>query len=190
MSTAPRGGGGRANRKNRAIRKNRIIRIHRLYRFFRQRRQSYRQSSRQSLGSLGSPEGALIRPRRDVLRVMRSTNTRGDRDPQCASEANGVPEHSLALSLSTKRRDKVWRQSVSLIHSNCLLLLPPPRSGAAALGGRQSVSAKHPLNPTLNLTLKRHASSTRLLHFRVHPFAVASSLFSRLEICECAVIMR
>ena len=60
-----------------------------------------------------SPEGAFIRPRRDVLRIMRSPNTRGDRGSQSASEAIGVPEHSLALSLSTKRRDKVWRRSVA-----------------------------------------------------------------------------
>jgi hypothetical protein len=38
---------------------------------------------------------------------------RGDRGLQGASEANGEPEHSLALSLPTKRRDKVWRRSVA-----------------------------------------------------------------------------
>ena len=43
---------------------------------------------------------------------------------------------------------------------------------------RQGVSAEHPLNPTLNPALKRHAYSIRLLHFRVHsrirgaPFAL------------------
>ena len=36
----------------------------------------------------------------------------GDCGLKGASEANGEPEHSLALSLSTKRRDKVWRRSV------------------------------------------------------------------------------
>ena len=38
---------------------------------------------------------------------------------------------------------------------------------------RQGVSAKHALKPTLNLTLKRHTSSTSLLQFRVYsrPFA-------------------
>ena len=36
----------------------------------------------------------------------------GDCGLKGASEANGEPEHSRALSLSTKRRDKVWRRSV------------------------------------------------------------------------------
>ncbi len=48
---------------------------------------------------------------------------------------------SAPLSLSTKCGDKVWRQGVS---------------------------AEHPLKPKLNLTLKRHTYSTRLLHILVH----------------------
>ena len=48
-----------------------------------------------------------------VLHLMRSPIHRGDRGLQGASGVNGEPEHSLALSLSTKRRDIVWGRSVS-----------------------------------------------------------------------------
>ena len=66
-----------------------------------------------------------------------------------ASGANGEPEHSLALSLSTKRRDKVWRRSV------------------ADQAWRQSAGTR----------CKCEAHTTRLLHFRAFACICVHSRF-------------
>jgi hypothetical protein len=90
--------------------------------------------------------------------------------PISASGANGEPELSLALSLSTKRGDKVWGRSVK------------GQSVETRCGDKVLERSTHS-KPFLKLTLKRHAYSTRLLHFRVHwrPFAAPLSRFSRFS---------
>ena len=79
---------------------------------------------------------------RDKVASLTYSNWR----PPVTSGPTGLRRRQpLSLSLSTKRRDKVWGRSV------------------ADKVWRQSCSAKRPLKPTLNPTLNRHAHSTRLL---------------------------
>ena len=88
--------------------------------------------------------------------------------PISASGANGEPELSLALSLSTKRGDKVWGRSVK------------GQSVETRCGDKVLERSTHS-KPFLKLTLKRHAYSTRLLPFRVHS-SIRGSQSSRLRI--------
>jgi len=126
----------------------------------------------------GAPGGA-------VLLFVRSPITRGDCGLQCASEANGMPErwsppspavmfanhaphqYTAETAGSSAHRKRTGSRNISLrIRRQCVGIkcgdeAYPTKRGDKVRG--QRVSAKHPLNPTLKLTLKRNAYSTRLI---------------------------
>ena len=114
------------------------------------------------------------RPRRCRSPSMRSPIHRGDRGLQSASEANGAPEHSLALSrstkLATKRRDKVWRRSVKRLSVKRL-------SVETKCGDEVQVRSTH-LNHALKPTLKRHTPPAYSIFLSTRPFAAPFSLFA------------
>jgi len=100
-------------------------------------------------------------------------DTRRSQAPSLRPDGDGITlpfmrihSRPFAATASSPACDKVWRQGVGdkVLGQGVETRCNETRCGDKVLG--QGVGAKHPLNPTLKLTLNRHAYSTRLL-FRV-----------------------
>ena len=100
-------------------------------------------------------------------------DTRRSQAPSLRPDGDGITlpfmrihSRPFAATASSPACDKVWRQGVGdkVLGQGVETRCNETRCGDKVLG--QGVGAKHPLNPTLKLTLNRYAYSTRLL-FRV-----------------------